>query len=424
VALVTVASVATDDGNAAGLAAAHAVSAAALALAAAAGSIASPVCSVNSSNSSNSEDSDMIGEGDSPPGFPGGEDYDFPADGDATDDNFPTDAEASKYSFLDRLEHYMERALISEANHKAVELAIMVEAGTTVREMDPMKKEVKEKAFHNSYVSIIQEIPDERFEHAAIGTAMLLAYKGARMKILEGGTLWRKYENELNEVRKFALKFPGVGNLSRLPSGTAQLQQMKRPLIIKLWKEKYPAESGVDYDDDISVWANIPEGWWLNHDVCKYILSCLVHKDNKDISTKPTEQPRGHSRIEARGRKEKALEVERTVAKADCPDEKYGDVDHQLKKIRVEGMQSQVLKNRADAIKTNVDAIRTQIELMQQMESVYVRKMGQSKYDDMIVSLINQLPLMKSSIDFSKTATSSANPELPDGGVSTLESPF
>jgi len=120
--------------------------------------------------------------------------------------------------------------------------------------------------------------------------ASLLAYKAAQKKVLEGGTLWRKYENELNEVRKFALKFTGVGNLSRLPSGTAQLQQMKRPLVIKLWKEKYPAESGVDYNNDISVWAKIPKGWWFNHDVCKYILSCLVHKDNKDITTKLTQQ--------------------------------------------------------------------------------------------------------------------------------------
>jgi len=56
----------------------------------------------------------------------------------------------------------MERALIREDNRKAVELVVMVEAGTTVREMDPMKKEAKEKAFLNSYVSIIQEIPDER----------------------------------------------------------------------------------------------------------------------------------------------------------------------------------------------------------------------------------------------------------------------
>jgi len=99
-------------------------------------------------------------------------------------------------------------------------------------------------------------------------------------------------------------------------------------------------------------------------------------------------------------------------------------VEHQLKKNRVEGMQSQVLKNRADAIKTNVDSIRSQIELMQQMENVYVLKMGQTKYDGMIVSLINQLPSMKSSIDFSETTTSSGNSELPDEGVSTLESPF
>jgi len=186
----------------------------------------------------------MIGGGNSPPGSPSGDDYEFsefPVDGDdADDDDMPTVVEDSKFTFLEHLEHSMERAQISEGNCKAVELAIMVEAGTTVRELDPMKKEVKEKALLHSYVSIIQEILDEHFEHAVIGPAMLLAYNGAQKKILERGTLWRKYKNELNEVRKFALKFPGVGNLSRLPSRTAQLQQIKRPLIIKLWKKKYP----------------------------------------------------------------------------------------------------------------------------------------------------------------------------------------
>ena len=177
------------------------------------------------------------------------EDY-FSAGGDDVDDDMgydlPTDAEASKYSFLDPLEHYMERGIITEDNCKAVELSIMVEAGTTVREMDPMKKEIKEKAFLNSYVSVIEEIPDERFEDVHTKPVMLLAYKGACKKILEGGKLWWKYKNELNKVMKFTLKFPGIGSLSRLPSGTAQLQQMKRPLIIKLWKEKHPAESGVN----------------------------------------------------------------------------------------------------------------------------------------------------------------------------------
>jgi hypothetical protein len=135
-------------------------------------------------------------------------------------------------------------------------------------------------------------------------------------------------------------------------------------------------------------------------------------------------QPPGHSRVEARGRKEKALEGERAAAKADCLVEKFGDVDYQIKKIRVEGLQSLILKNHVDAIKTRVDAIWTQIELMQQMESVYVRRMGQDKYNDIIVSLINQLPLMDASTDFSVTAQSSSNNELPGRGVSILESPF
>ncbi len=102
--------------------------------------------------------------------------------GDDFDDDMPTDSEASKCCFLDRLEHYMERATISDENYKAVELAIMIEVGTTVREMYPMKKEAKEKAFLNSYVSIIQEIPNGRFDQASVCPAMLLAYKGARKK--------------------------------------------------------------------------------------------------------------------------------------------------------------------------------------------------------------------------------------------------
>ncbi len=91
----------------------------------------------------------------------------------------------------------------------------------------------------------------------------------------------------------------------------------------------------------------------------------------------------------------------------------------------MEGLQSQVAKNRADAVKTWVDAIRVQIEMMQQMESVYVRKMGQDKYDDMIVSLMNQMPGMETILDISMTAASSADEELPESGVSSMmESPF
>ena len=91
----------------------------------------------------------------------------------------------------------------------------------------------------------------------------------------------------------------------------------------------------------------------------------------------------------------------------------------------MEGLQSQVAKNRADAVKTRVDAIRAQIEMMQQMESVYVRKMGQDKYDDMIVLLMNQMPGMETTLNFSITTASSADEESPESGVSSMmESPF
>ncbi len=71
----------------------------------------------------------------------------------------------------------------------------------------------------------------------------------------------------------------------------------------------------------------------MNHDICNYILSCLVHKENKDITTKPMTQPPGHMCVEVRGRKEKALKDEGAAAKVDRLVEKYGDVDHQIKKI-------------------------------------------------------------------------------------------
>jgi hypothetical protein len=72
-----------------------------------------------------------------------------------------------------------------------------------------------------------------------------------------------------------------------------------------------------------------------------------------------------------------------------------------------------------------VDAIRAQIEMMQQMESVYVWKMGQDKYDDMIVLPMNQMPGMETTLNISMTVASSADEESPESGVSLMmESPF
>ncbi len=117
---VAASSVATGTGAADCPAAVYACAASAAASAITAGSVALPALSVNSSSSSDSDDSDMIG-GDgaalgckstgltdftdslpASPTFTSEQDI-FSVDGDDVEDDRPTDAEASKYSFLDHL---------------------------------------------------------------------------------------------------------------------------------------------------------------------------------------------------------------------------------------------------------------------------------------------------------------------------------
>jgi ribosomal protein L28 len=59
----------------------------------------------------------------------------------------PMDNKVSKYSFYSCLTHYMEGLKISESNRTAVELCLLSEAGAFVRNMDPMKKDKKERFF-------------------------------------------------------------------------------------------------------------------------------------------------------------------------------------------------------------------------------------------------------------------------------------
>ena len=65
----------------------------------------------------------------------------------------------------------------------------------------------------------------------------------------------------------------------------------------------------------------------------------------------------------AREAKLKVLVAERAIAKSDRPVEKYGDVDHQLKKVRLSGMQ-------AHAEKIIVDTINTQIKNLKENADV------------------------------------------------------
>jgi len=139
---------------------------------------------------------------------------------------------------------------------------------------------------------------------------------------------------------------------------------------------------------------------------CKYILSVLVHKDNKDLSMRPAKQPPGPTRAVVRENKTKEMAKERSAVKAQRPIkvkaqrpikvvqpdgtvavEKHGDVDHQAKKAKVDGMRSVIDKNR-------VDAIMSQISVMRGLEEIYVGRMGREEYERRLVNLANQMPGM------------------------------
>jgi len=115
----------------------------------------------------------------------------------------------SKYSFYSRLSHYMEAHKISEWNRAAVEICLLSEAGTFVRNMDPMKKDNKERAFFGKYISIINDIEDDQFEdEELVRENMRRRYKGAK-KDHSAQSLWRKYETELTFLGTFAKKNSG-----------------------------------------------------------------------------------------------------------------------------------------------------------------------------------------------------------------------
>ena len=126
---------------------------------------------------------------------------------------------------------------------------------------------------------------------------------------------------------------------------------------------------GIDYNDIDSVIAQVPENWWITAESCKYMLACFVHKSNPDLNINPKAAPMGATKESGRKVKKTALEEVRVVAKAARPVgkgvEKYGDIDHQIKKARVDGMRSQVTKNQ-------INAIVQQIKVMQENEKILV----------------------------------------------------
>jgi len=142
--------------------------------------------------------------------------------------------------------------------------------------------------------------------------------------------------------------------------------------------------TGVDYDDETSVLSVIPHTWWLEHVSCRYMLACLVHKDNKDVSCRPTKLPAGKSRSAIRKDSELALKEERAAAKLSRPVDTHGDMEYQMKKARVDGIKVYTKK-------IAVESIISQIAVMKDNEDLYKEMLVEHAYKTQLVGLLSEL---------------------------------
>ena len=122
------------------------------------------------------------------------------------------------------------------------------------------------------------------------------------------------------------------------------------------------------------------------------MLNCFVHKDNKDIITNATNLPSGKTRESARKDKSDPLVEARAASKLNHP-VTYGDIGYQIKKAWVEGMASQINRNK-------IANINEQIKMMRNQKEMFVLAYREDTYWSMILGLMNGLPeLMKQQMD-------------------------
>jgi hypothetical protein len=154
----------------------------------------------------------------------------------------------------------------------------------------------------------------------------------------------------------------------------------------------------LNYEDPIAVSHMIPATWWLEHKSCKYILSVLVHKNNKDIATRPAQLPPGPTRNTVREKTRSLIGSDRATAKGnrriEVVDEdgatktvRVGEVEADAKRAQVDGMRSVIEKNK-------IDSIERKISIMQKLEELYVGRHGREWYESQLLHLVNQLPGM------------------------------
>ncbi len=110
-----------------------------------------------------------------------------------------TDAEVTKFAFVERLCHFMAEALIGLSNHSAAEACIFMEVGTAICDLDTMKVYQMEEMFFSKYAAVLRSIPNNQFINESVQNIMLERYAAAK-KINTGRSLFRKYKAHTTQI--------------------------------------------------------------------------------------------------------------------------------------------------------------------------------------------------------------------------------
>lgn len=143
-------------------------------------------------------------------------------------------------------------------------------------------------------------------------------------------------------------------------------------------------EYDVDHDEDLLA-SDIPPLWWLENKACCYMLACLVHKDNKDISSAAAVLPSGVTRVEQRMAASAEQSEERTLARTTRPASASEIVDIDFKKAKVRGMHAHVSEK-------EIKNIQSQITTMKENKEYFVEAMGEEAFKFEICNLLKLLP--------------------------------
>lgn len=140
---------------------------------------------------------------------------------------------------------------------------------------------------------------------------------------------------------------------------------------------------------------DMPANWWLGSSNCFYLLAALVHRNNPDIVSDPTDAPPGGTRdaIRKQVTDDRAKEV---VASKSAAGTNRSQIEENMMTTKAALMAQNIDLQQTEGIKE-------QLNLMKEFRSSFVNvsntpggtATGEKEFDEAVYDMLCELPFMK-----------------------------